>query len=85
MYEELYRLSPCPIEEVANNPSQLLTLALRGLLVNQQDNQLVMALELLSRLGIEREMEVKDGWRTKRSTLHVGNRMVNSRNGEFKE
>ena len=83
MYEELYRLSPCTIEEVARNPSQLLTLALRGLLVNQREDQLVMALELLSRLGIEREMEVKDAWRTNRSVLHVGNRRGVKMNGEW--
>ena len=73
MYEELYRLSPCVIEDVANNPSQLLTLALKGLLVNGREDQLVMALELLSRLGIERERNDKEMWRTGRYILHVSN------------
>ena len=71
MYEELYRLSPCVIEEVADNPSQLLAVALRGLLVSQREEQMGVALELLSRLGIEREAGVKELWRTKRFVLHV--------------
>ena len=49
MYEELYRFAPQPIDEVITNPSQLLCTTLRGLLINQKQSFLKLALQLLSR------------------------------------